>query len=116
LVIKAGSVVELGGAYEVQKCDTANSTKIAGVVTESSAMAMNVVLPDGKPRVLVAVAGRVDCNVYGTCSKGDLLVSMGSGYAVAATGTPAVGTVIGRAMEDKATAGAGTIEILLGRS
>ncbi len=116
LVINSGTVVELGGAYEIQVCDTTNSTKIAGVVTESPAMAMNVVAQDGKPRVLVAIAGRVKCKVFGTCSKGDLLVSLGAGYAGAASTTPATGTVLGRAMEDKTTVGAGVIEILLGKA
>lgn len=116
-VIRKGHVVELGGPYEVQVCDTANSTAVAGVVTEDSALVMNSETQDFKPRTLVAIAGRVMCHVYGPCSKGDMLVTKGGGYAAVIDPDypPENGAIFARAMEDKVTTTGGLIEVLLGR-
>ena len=118
-VIRKGSVVEIGGPYEVQLCDTANSTAIVGIVTEDSSYVMNEVIHDGKPRTLVALIGRVDALVYGVCNKGDTLVTTGAGYLTKfdpATDTYVPGSIVARAMVAKSSTGGGTIEVLLARS
>jgi hypothetical protein len=114
LDIPPGTVVEFGGTQEVQMCDTRNSTRIAGVVSTDPAYVMNEKTGQSVPRILVALIGRVPCHVYGTCAKGDMLVAAGGGYAMV-NNSPAMGSVIGKALEDKPTPGIGTIEVVVGR-
>ena len=114
LDVVPGTVVEFGGTEEVQLCDTRNSTRIAGIVSTDPAYVMNEKTGQSVPRVLVALIGRVPCKVYGTCAKGDMMVSAGGGYAMV-NNSPAMGTVIGKALEDKTTTGIGTIEIVVGK-
>ena len=61
----------------------------------------------------VALTGRVPTLVAGPVAKGDMMVSAGNGRAMACT-TPAIGTVIGKALEDHA-GGDGVIEVVVGR-
>jgi hypothetical protein len=49
----------------------------------------------------------------GPVAKGDMMVSAGNGWAQACT-TPAMGTVIGKALENHA-GGDGVIEVVVGR-
>jgi hypothetical protein len=51
--------------------------------------------------------------VSGIIEKGDMMVSAGNGRAVACA-TPAIGTVIGKALENHA-GGDGVIEVVVGR-
>ena len=62
--------------------------------------------------VVVALQGRT-CKVTGAIAKGDMLVSAGNGMARAEE-NPAMGTVIGKALEDHAE-GEGVIEVVVGR-
>jgi hypothetical protein len=65
--------------------------------------------------VAVALQGRLPCKVLGRASKGDLLVSSAiPGYAVV-NNDPRIGTVIGKALEDKPSDSKGIIEIVVGR-
>jgi hypothetical protein len=114
LDVTPGTVVEFGGAEEIQLCDTRNSTRVAGVVSTDPAFVMNEKLGQSVPRILVALIGRVPCKVYGTCAKGDMMVAAGGGYAMA-NNSPAIGSVIGKALEDKTTSGVGVIEVVVGR-
>jgi hypothetical protein len=52
--------------------------------------------------------------IIGPIKKGDLLVSAGHGYAKV-NNTPAVGSVIGKALEDFGIAAKGIIEVVVGR-
>ena len=63
--------------------------------------------------VAVALTGRVPVSVTGTIAKGDMMVSAGNGVARAES-NPAVGTVIGKALEDF-NGEAGVIEVVVGR-
>ena len=112
LTVHPHSVMEIGGTAEVRPCDTAGSTKVIGVSSSDPAYVMNSEDVNGTPRVLVAVAGRTLCKVYGTCEPGDLLISTGGGYATFSA-TPTPGQIIGKALEQKTTTGAGIIEILV---
>jgi hypothetical protein len=114
LDITPGTVVEFGGTEEIQLCDTRNSTRVAGIVSTDPAFVMNEKLGQSVPRILVALIGRVPCKVYGTCAKGDMMVAAGGGYAMA-NNSPAIGSVIGKALEDKTTTGVGVIEVVVGR-
>jgi hypothetical protein len=68
---------------------------------------------EGDHVVTVALIGRVPCQVLGPITKGNMLVSAGNGHAMASS-TPAVGTIIGKALEDF-SGDQGIIEIVVGR-
>jgi hypothetical protein len=61
----------------------------------------------------VALTGRVPCQVVGPVTKGAMMVSAGNGVARAES-TPAMGTVIGKALESF-SGESGIIEIVVGR-
>ena len=107
-----GTVVMFGGAQEVTVAD-ADTTRVAGIVSTNPAHLMNGGLT-GSNVVPLALQGRVPCMVIGPVAKGDIMVSAGFGYAKV-NNTPAVGTVIGKALTDFPIAGKGVIEVVVGR-
>ena len=107
-----GTVLEFGGSHEVTISNTAASALIAGVVSTNPAHLMNSTA-QGKHLAAIALVGRVPTLVVGPVTKGAMMVSAGNGHAQASA-TPAMGTVIGKAVEDF-TGAAGTIEIAVGR-
>ena len=107
-----GTVLEFGGNHEVTVSNTAASALIAGVVSTNPAHLMNSTA-QGKHLAAIALVGRVPTLVVGPVTKGAMMVSAGNGHAQASA-TPAMGTVIGKAVEDF-TGAAGTIEIAVGR-
>jgi hypothetical protein len=107
-----GTVVSFGGAQEVTMTTIESDSRVAGVVSTNPAYVMNISLT-GDHVTTVALMGRVPCQVQGTVTKGALMVAAGNGRAMASA-TPAVGTVIGKALEDFAGE-IGTIEIVVGR-
>jgi hypothetical protein len=65
--------------------------------------------------VAVALTGRVPCKVIGKVSKGDMLVSSNvPGYAMV-DNDPRIGTMIGKAIEDKLDDNKGVVEVLVGK-
>ncbi len=109
-----GTIVELGGEYEVTQTRRSRSTAIAGVVSTDPAYLMNNDL-DG---ISVALIGRVPCKVVGTVRKGDMLISSaetGHAQAYKDIHNPPTGSVIGKAIENKDNDGPGVIEVLVGR-
>lgn len=108
-----GTVLEFGGEKEVTLAGP-ESNKIAGIVSTDPAYVMNGDIQTEFP-VVLALIGRVKVKVKGTVSKGDMLVSDGRGYARASILTPIIGTVIGKAIENKFTEEEGVIEVLVGR-
>ena len=115
-VYPAGTVLEIGGAAEVQETTTYASTRIAGVVSTNPALIMNSGERDTNA-VEVALLGRVPCRVTGTIQRGDLITSSDRpGVATALRpGDYRPGCVIGKALEAHATASDGLIEVLVGR-
>jgi len=107
-----GTVVMFGGDAEVTLAD-ADTTAVAGVVSTNPAHLMNGGLT-GSTVVPLALQGRVPCNVIGPVTKGDLMVSAGFGFAKV-NNTPAVGTVIGKALQDVTYPGKAVIEVVVGR-
>lgn len=109
-----GTVVVFGGEFEVTQSTLFNDRRIAGVVSTDPAYLMNTGLK-GDNVVEVALTGRVPCKVIGRVQKGDLLVTSGKpGYAIV-NNDPKVGTVIGKALENKTTDGEGVIEVVVGK-
>jgi hypothetical protein len=106
--LRAGQVVEIDprrpDCFRVST--KANSTRVAGVVSTEPGVTLNV--PDGATveatRPALALAGRVPVKVTGdrrAIRIGDLLVaSPAPGHAMRAPAKPAVGTVVGKALQD----------------
>ena len=107
-----GTVMDFGGKYEVTVSTTANSDKIAGVVSTNPAHLMNST-QTGEHVLAVALTGRVPTRVTGTVWKGAMMVSAGNGQATACA-TPAIGTVIGKSLEDF-SGESGVIQVVVGR-
>ncbi len=107
-----GTVVSFGGSKEVTQSQTVNDARVAGVISEKPSYLMNNGLT-AKHRAVVALTGRVPTLVVGTVAKGDMMVSAGNGHAQACA-TPAMGTVIGKALQDF-NGSSGIIEIVVGR-
>jgi hypothetical protein len=105
-------VVDFGGTCEITLSVESGSNRIAGVVSTNPAHLMNSTL-ESTHTAAVALSGRVPTLVIGPVRKGDMMVSAGNGHAQACA-TPAMGTVIGKAVEDFVGA-SGTIEIAVGR-
>jgi hypothetical protein len=111
-VYEPGTVLCFGGSKEVTVCNLENCTRVAGVVSTNPSYLMNAG-QTGDHVVAVALQGRVPTKVTGQVRKGDLMVSAGNGTA-RAEHTPAMGTVIGKALE-AFDGEIGTIEIVVGR-
>ena len=107
-----GTVLMFGGTQEVTIAD-AGSTAVAGVVSTNPAHLMNGQL-SGANVVPLALTGRVPCMVIGPVKKGDMMISAGFGYARSST-NPAIGQVIGKALQDFPVESKGVIEVVVGR-
>ena len=116
-VYEPGTVVIFGGEQELTVTTLRGDDRVAGVVSENPAYLMNSEL-EGSNVTAVALQGRTKVKVVGMVKKGQMLVTAGgasaSGFASAST-KPEVGTVIGKALEDKNDAGEGTIQAVVGR-
>jgi len=106
-----GTVLEFGGSEEVTLAQD-GTKRVAGVVSTNPAHLMNSGL-FGTNVVAIALQGRTPCKVRGKISKGDMLVSGGSGFA-RPDNTPQMGSVIGKALEDFDGV-EGVIEVVVGR-
>jgi hypothetical protein len=111
-----GTVLRIGGMYEVSQTNSYHATNIVGTVSDKPAYVMNSGLA-AEHIAIVALLGRVPCRVVGTISKGDLLVSSKT-HGVATVLDPDLwipGCVIGKALEDYDSNQEGIIEIVVGR-
>jgi len=104
--IEAGTVVHFAGDGKVAVCDEANHHAVAGIVSTSPGYLMN----GDQEGTALAIAGRVPTKVTGAVAAGDLMVSAGNGMAMA-NNSPAIGTVIGKAIEAN-EGGDAVIEVL----
>jgi hypothetical protein len=107
-----GTVVSFGGTKEVTVSATAGDPTVAGVISANPSYLMNNGLT-ADHRAIVALTGRVPTSVTGAVSKGAMMVAAGDGRACACA-TPAMGTVIGKALENF-DGESGVIEIVVGR-
>jgi len=107
-----GTVLSFGGANEVTVSTLEGDRRIAGVVSTNPSYVMNSILK-AEHVATIALTGRVPTFVSGPVEKGDMMVSAGNGRAIACA-TPAIGTVIGKALENHA-GGDGVIEVVVGR-
>ena len=108
-----GTVLVFGGDAEVTTTAQFGDSRVAGVVSTDPAFKMNGQLEG--TRACVALQGRVPCKIVGKVRKGDLLTTAAiPGHAAKAI-NPQVGTIIGKALENKDTLEAGVIEVAVGR-
>jgi hypothetical protein len=107
-----GTVLTFGGIHEVTVSTQYSDTRVAGVVSTNPAHLMNTML-ESEYTVALALTGRVPTMVTGPVRQGDMMISAGNGYACACA-TPAMGTVIGKALENF-DGESGVIEIVVGR-
>ena len=109
---EVGTVVIFGGLKEVTQSFMANDTRVAGVISGQPAYLMN----DGSDGQAVALVGKVPCRVHGVIAKGDLLTTSGEKTGTARKAiSPVLGSIVGKAMEDKTDAGESVILISVGR-
>lgn len=106
-----GTVVSFGTDTEVTISSSYCDTKVAGVVSTDPAYLMNA-SADG---VAVALQGRVPCKVTGDIKRGDMMVTSNISGVATSCQSPAVGTVIGKALANYNSDEVGVIEILVGR-
>jgi len=113
-VYTPGTVVELGGEYEVTAVKYELSEDVFGVISDNMAFLMNNGAGDNSTHPAVAMTGRVRVKTSGLVRKGQRLVSAGLGYARAASeGEATAFNVIGRALEDKTTESIGDVEAIV---
>lgn len=109
-----GTVLVFGGNKEVTVTDIKGDRRVAGVVSTNPAHLMNSEL-NGDNVTALALQGRVPCKILGSAKKGDLLVAAAiPGYAIVDNDAK-VGTVIGKALEDKVSTDKGVVEIVVGK-
>ena len=107
-----GTVMIFGGEKEVTQSTISNDTRVAGVISEHPAYLMN----NKSEGQAIALVGKVKCKVHGTTSKGDLLTTCEEHPGCAkTTASPVLGSIVGKAMEDKASDGESVILISVGR-
>jgi len=110
----AGTVVALGGAKEITAAVEDLTEDVFGVISTRAAFLMNGDAGSNTTHPAVAVQGRVPVRVTGQIKKGDRLVSAGSGLARAANRSEITAfNVIGRSLQDKTSAGEGTVEAIV---
>jgi hypothetical protein len=109
-----GTVLVFGGNAETTTTNIFGDTRLAGIVTTDPAYIMNSELQG--QRVCLALAGRVPCKVLGRVKKGDILTTSAiAGCAVKAI-DPKIGSIVGKAIEDKDYDSVGVIEVAVGRA
>jgi len=100
--MEVGDVVELGGAKEITICDSENSTRVFGVVSEKPAFLMNRDAGNDDSHPMVALKGRVRVKLQGTGHAGQRIVSAGNGEAkVVELENCSAFTVLGRLLKTK---------------
>ena len=107
-----GTVVVFGGDEEITAATQFMDRRVAGVVSTDPAYKMNSEQAGG---IYVALQGRVPCKVVGNIKKGDMLVASGAPGVATAEKNPAMGSVIGKALQDYSGQTIGIIEVVVGR-
>jgi hypothetical protein len=110
-----GTVVSYGGDKEITESTVADDQAVAGVISTAPGSMLNANAGTDETHPYVALVGRVPCKVIGKVKKGQMLTtSTTPGFAKASTAFT-MGSIIGKALEDKTTTGQGIIEIAIQR-
>jgi hypothetical protein len=113
-VYAPGTVLTIGGPYDVtistERCDPS----VAGIVSTRPAYMMNVAAGQNDTHPYIALKGRVPCKVIGPISKGDRLVTSNlPGHAMAAPAGVEPAAIIGKALGDFPMGPPGTVEVMI---
>lgn len=96
-----GTVLAVGGRYEVTISTSACDQRLAGVVSTMPAYGMNLAAGNDSTHPLIALKGRVPVKVVGRIVKGDLLTTSDfPGHAMRAPWGCHAGAIIGIALAD----------------
>jgi len=109
-----GTVVQLGGEFEITAVQQDASEDVFGVISNTAAYLMNEGAGGDDTHPPVALAGRVTVKVVGKVRKGQRLISAGNGLARGASNeelTPF--NSIGRSLANKTDDGEGVIEAVV---
>jgi hypothetical protein len=113
-VYAPGTVVEMGGEYEITQVVEELSERVFGVISTNAAYLMNSGAGTNDTHPPIAMSGRVPVRVIGMIAKGDRLVSAGNGLARAGKQTELTPwNVIGRSLVNKLDASEGVIEAIV---
>jgi hypothetical protein len=107
-----GTVVVFGGDKEVTVAKEFMDRRVAGIVSTNPAYKMN---SDQDGGIYIALQGRVPCKVVGNIKKGDMLIASGAPGVATSEKNPAMGSVIGKALQDYNGQTIGIIEVVVGR-
>jgi hypothetical protein len=107
-----GTVVVFGGSNEVTIAKEFMDRRVAGIVSTDPAYKMN---SDQDGGIYIALQGRVPCKVVGNIKKGDMLIASGAPGVATSEKNPAMGSVIGKALQDYNGQTIGIIEVVVGR-
>lgn len=113
-----GTVVKIGGEYEVTQTTIEHCPEVFGIVSTNPAYLMNSAAEG--TTVPVALEGRVPCKVIGEVRKGQRLIASNEPGIARALSTyeKEIGMdwfrVVGRAIESKDTLGVGLVEVVVG--
>jgi len=106
-----GTVLEIGGEFEVTAAKEDASSAIFGVVSNTYAHLLNSAAGSDETHPPVALVGRVAVRVVGPVKKGERLVSAGNGLARAGKLEELTAfNVVGRSLVNKTDDGEGVIE------
>ena len=108
---EVGTVLSLGGEFEVTESDRIMDSRVVGVVSENPAYLMNSYCT-GEFIATVALKGRVPVKVEGPVDKGDIIISSGRGTGVS-NNNPSFGSIIGKAVVSKTSEGTELIEVVI---
>lgn len=111
---EVGTVVEIGGEYEITAVQQDASEEVFGVISNTAAYLMNEGAGPDETHPAVALTGRVSVKVIGKVTKGQRLISAGNGLARGASKeelTPF--NSIGRSLSNKTDDGEGIVEAVV---
>jgi len=109
-----GTVVEIGGEFEITAVQQDASEEVFGVISNTAAYLMNEAAGPDETHPAVALTGRVSVKVIGKIKKGQRLISAGNGLARGASKeelTPF--NSIGRSLNNKTDDGEGIVEAVV---
>jgi len=109
-----GTVLVVGGKYDVTISITEADVSVAGIVSTKPAYRMNEGAGDQSTHPFIALKGRVPCKIVGRIQKGELIVTSrtpGHGRAFEKSDSP--NAVFAKALESHHFDGQGIIEVMV---
>jgi hypothetical protein len=113
-VYEPGTVLVIGGEFEVTISTNRCDPSIAGIVSTNPAYKLNSDAGTDKTHPYIALKGRVPCKVIGNIKKGDLLITSAMPGVACAMTNPDLSdpnAIIGKALQDYSSGLPGIIEV-----